>query len=121
MRPRRWTRRISATAMLAVAFACLGMVGAAWAWSTLQANPGNAVAAAKVGAVSSVEATTSNRCGSVALTWPTASSADRYRVEVRRQDGSWQVLAASHTTTSFTDTSGYANRRVEWRITPFLH
>lgn len=120
-RRRRRAAWIAAVASVLVIVAC----GAALAWTVGTTNPDNALTAATLGTPGtpslSRTPTTGASCTSVALTWTGAAGADRYLVE-KNLTGAWTTLAASHTTTSITDTptTAYTNLTVEYRITPRL-
>jgi hypothetical protein len=96
--------------------------GAAWAWSTVTTNPGNAITGAVLGAPSALATArtpaTGNTCTNVDVTWTAAPNADRYLVERQIDGGAWVELATSHATTTYSDATGFTNAFVTWRITP---
>jgi hypothetical protein len=96
--------------------------GAAWAWSTVTTNPGNAITGAVLGAPTDLATVrtpaTGNTCTNVDVTWTSAPNADRYLIERQIDLGPWSELAASHATTTYSDATGFTNAFVTWRITP---
>lgn len=93
----------------------------AYAWTVGTSNPGNSISALSLGSPAPVTAPppTTEPCSNILLSWTSAPNADRYRVEVNTS-GTWTTLAASHTTTSISDTTGYANLTIDYRVTPLL-
>lgn len=108
--------------LVGVLVCCWG--GIALAWNIATTNPGNSVTAAKLGVVGTPSLVRSPAdgasCTSITVSWEAAAEADRYRIE-RRVEGDWTVLAASHASTSITDTppAAFADETVVYRITPF--
>lgn len=122
---RRLRRHLARRAgrLLALVAACLLLsTGIALAWSIGTSHPGNSITALSIGAATSASAVptpTTGTCTSVTVTWDAATDADRYRVE-KSTDGTWATMAASHSTTSITDTTTYTNLTIDYRITPLL-
>lgn len=119
-RRRRHFRRAGRAGSIAAAV-LVACASVALAWTIGTTNPGNAITAASLGSAGTPTTTrtptTGATCTSIVVSWAAAANADRYRVEADAA-GSWTTLAASHATTSFTDTTGYTNRAITYRITP---
>lgn len=65
-----------------------------------------------------VTATTTNGCSTVGVGWGAATNANSYRVQARTANGAWtDVSSETGNVTAFTDTTGYANRTMQWRVT----
>lgn len=114
--------RMIVRACAAAALAVVVVAGGAAAWNVIAPeNPGNSLTAADIGAPGSPASArvpaAGNSCTSFNLTWTAAAHADRYRVE-RRISGTWTTVAASHTTTSFTDTVSATHYTVDHQVTP---
>lgn len=121
-RPRTTLGRIALHAASAAALALVIGASVALAWTSSTSNPSNSVSTLTLGTPGSPSATpvpATGACTSVTVSWTTAANADRYRVEANAS-GSWVTLAASHATTSYSDTTGYTNRTIEYRVTPLL-
>ncbi|MCB0878840.1 MAG: hypothetical protein KDC46_07655 [Thermoleophilia bacterium] len=105
-----------------IAVTC-GTVAVSLAWNSSSSNPSNTVVAGTVGSPTSLAATPTPssaqpRCTSVDLNWGAAPLADDRRIEVKTAKSSWSVLAASHGSTTYTDSNNYRNYTVTWRVTP---
>jgi hypothetical protein len=105
----------------AAIIAAVVVAGVAGAWNLSRTNPGNALTAATLGTPGSPASArvpaAGNSCTSFNLTWTAAANADRYRIE-RRIAGTWTTVAASHTSTNYTDTVAATHYTVDHRITP---
>jgi hypothetical protein len=111
-------RRVSSLAFVVVIL-CSSV---ALAWSISTNNPGNAITAATLGSPGTPTFTPSGvspACTSILVSWTAAANANRYKVE-RTTLGVTTTLAASHTTTSYSDTPGtaFSDQVVSYRITP---